>query len=437
MIGSTQSARFLLTFNHKLTVCFSVLHHDSPSHEWMDRVTTHILSRASEAQSSNSNNSQVNQSRGNNFGSPVHPHAPQSQPHGLPQLHPHAPQPQSHQRTRLAHSRSFEQRSPARSGASTPNRMYAFGQQQQHTQPQLHSHTSQSQLGAGHGHGHGQAPPQRPAIITALPPQGYHSLSAGGAGIDVSGGGSAVSGGQPIPLSASSDGRRLRRRVDGGPDSGAYRDGAAYRDGSAYRDASGAYRDGSEFRDSSVFGREGHAGANSNAFFGASNGTPSRRGRSRSYSPAGSGSEAELDVDVPHHPHPSPPRRGRYASDGRGSGEGREGRGARGRDTGAEGLAGAVGQLSLNEDKQVRYHGKASGLHLLARRAEPEGERSRGRTQVRRGPSMSAPRKGDAGAGGNVLGSDTGEEGEDEEVGRNVGGIWCVISLFNASVYRH
>lgn len=28
-------------------------------------------------------------------------------------------------------------------------------------------------------------------------------------------------------------------------------------------------------------------------------------------------------------------------------------------------LTGAVGQLSLNEDEQVRYHGKASGLHLL------------------------------------------------------------------------
>ncbi|KAG5644833.1 hypothetical protein DXG03_007558 [Asterophora parasitica] len=30
-----------------------------------------------------------------------------------------------------------------------------------------------------------------------------------------------------------------------------------------------------------------------------------------------------------------------------------------------EELTGAVGQLSLNEDEQVRYHGKASGLHLL------------------------------------------------------------------------
>lgn len=29
------------------------------------------------------------------------------------------------------------------------------------------------------------------------------------------------------------------------------------------------------------------------------------------------------------------------------------------------GLAEAVGQLSLNEDAQIRYHGKASGLHLL------------------------------------------------------------------------
>lgn len=30
-----------------------------------------------------------------------------------------------------------------------------------------------------------------------------------------------------------------------------------------------------------------------------------------------------------------------------------------------EEFLGAVGQLSLNEDEQVRYHGKASGLHLL------------------------------------------------------------------------
>lgn len=34
-------------------------------------------------------------------------------------------------------------------------------------------------------------------------------------------------------------------------------------------------------------------------------------------------------------------------------------------DDDTEDLMDAVGQLSLNEDEQVRYHGKASGLHLL------------------------------------------------------------------------
>lgn len=33
--------------------------------------------------------------------------------------------------------------------------------------------------------------------------------------------------------------------------------------------------------------------------------------------------------------------------------------------SGEDELAIAVGQLSINEDEQVRYHGKASGLHLL------------------------------------------------------------------------
>ena len=31
-------------------------------------------------------------------------------------------------------------------------------------------------------------------------------------------------------------------------------------------------------------------------------------------------------------------------------------------------FAGAVGELSLNEDEQVRYHGKASGLYLLGKK---------------------------------------------------------------------
>lgn len=36
-------------------------------------------------------------------------------------------------------------------------------------------------------------------------------------------------------------------------------------------------------------------------------------------------------------------------------------------DVNANDLLDAVGQLSLNEDEEVRYHGKASGLHLLAK----------------------------------------------------------------------
>lgn len=50
-------------------------------------------------------------------------------------------------------------------------------------------------------------------------------------------------------------------------------------------------------------------------------------------------------------------------------------------------LAGAVGQLSLNEDEQVRFHGKASGLHLLNDKERIDG--------------------------------------------RNEGGIWCVLSFLN------
>lgn len=42
-----------------------------------------------------------------------------------------------------------------------------------------------------------------------------------------------------------------------------------------------------------------------------------------------------------------------------------------------EGITDAVGQLSLNEEAQVRFHGKASGLHLLAQNARADG-RNRG-----------------------------------------------------------
>ncbi|KAF9463229.1 fungal-specific transcription factor domain-containing protein [Collybia nuda] len=43
-----------------------------------------------------------------------------------------------------------------------------------------------------------------------------------------------------------------------------------------------------------------------------------------------------------------------------------------------EELAGAVGQLSLNEDEQVRYHGKASGLHLLGVKDRVDGRNEGG-----------------------------------------------------------
>lgn len=39
---------------------------------------------------------------------------------------------------------------------------------------------------------------------------------------------------------------------------------------------------------------------------------------------------------------------------------------------GEEDVIDAVGQLSLNEDQQIRFHGKASGLHLLGINARAE-----------------------------------------------------------------
>ncbi|KAG6826250.1 hypothetical protein H0H92_000574 [Tricholoma furcatifolium] len=43
-----------------------------------------------------------------------------------------------------------------------------------------------------------------------------------------------------------------------------------------------------------------------------------------------------------------------------------------------EDLNGAVGQLSLNEEEQLRYHGKASGLHLLGNRERVDGRNEGG-----------------------------------------------------------
>jgi hypothetical protein len=53
------------------------------------------------------------------------------------------------------------------------------------------------------------------------------------------------------------------------------------------------------------------------------------------------------------------------------SGSGKMGRRSSSIDTealdsdGEEELLGALGQLSINEDEQIRYHGKASGIYLL------------------------------------------------------------------------
>lgn len=45
---------------------------------------------------------------------------------------------------------------------------------------------------------------------------------------------------------------------------------------------------------------------------------------------------------------------------------------------GEDELAVAVGQLSINEDEQVRYHGKASGLHLLGIKERVDGRNAGG-----------------------------------------------------------
>lgn len=45
---------------------------------------------------------------------------------------------------------------------------------------------------------------------------------------------------------------------------------------------------------------------------------------------------------------------------------------------GEEGISGGVGQLSINEEAQVRYHGKASGLHLLGQRQRLDGRNKGG-----------------------------------------------------------
>ncbi|KAJ7248172.1 fungal-specific transcription factor domain-containing protein [Mycena haematopus] len=304
-----------------------------PSHEWMDRVTSHVLRRARERRTQNQNPSSSDDAFPH--ASPVHlaSHRSTHTTHPLAhsQSHPH-----------LRASASFE-----------------------HGEGYAHAHRQQ------------QARAQRPAIITALngtdERQGFARVYNPADSFD-----------------AGTEGRRVRRRVDRGPN---YGRGPVYRDASTDRES----------------------------FYG-NGGLGTGRGRGRSYSPAGSGSEEGLDVDVPHSPSPPRVTATSYLREGR---EDRD----RDRDRGpgergvAEGLAGAVGQLSLNEDKQVRYHGKVSGLHLLARRSEaappPDGEGRRGRSQARRAPSAA---RAVIHAGRNVNVKE--EESEDGEVGKNVRGIW-------------
>ena len=47
-------------------------------------------------------------------------------------------------------------------------------------------------------------------------------------------------------------------------------------------------------------------------------------------------------------------------------------------ESGEDEIAIAVGQLSLNEDEQVRFHGKMSGLHLLGVKALKDGQNEGG-----------------------------------------------------------
>ena len=47
-------------------------------------------------------------------------------------------------------------------------------------------------------------------------------------------------------------------------------------------------------------------------------------------------------------------------------------------ESGEDEMALAIGQLSLNEDEQVRFHGKMSGLHLLGVRERKDGHLNEG-----------------------------------------------------------
>jgi len=60
-----------------------------------------------------------------------------------------------------------------------------------------------------------------------------------------------------------------------------------------------------------------------------------------------------------------------------------EGPGSGGDTDGEEDVAEALGQLSVNEDQQIRFHGKASGLHLLGINTKAEARNEGGIWSVR------------------------------------------------------
>ncbi|KAJ7763279.1 hypothetical protein B0H14DRAFT_2633775 [Mycena olivaceomarginata] len=252
----------------------------------------------------NTNNT-TNDSTGNiSFHSPVHP----SQQQHIQPLHPH-PHALAHSHSH-PHLRSFgpspvgtgRPRSIAGVGVANGNGMYTV------------SLSGPGQLG----------PLQHPAIITALGGEYRHAGQ----------GHSAHAHALPLRYPASAgasgtEGRRLRRRVDGGPDYRAW--GPESATDASYANENGSFRS---------------AGAES----------PQARGASWS-------SMSMCRTRRRRCCRTSYMRESRRAWEERGGGGARRGR--------EYGLVGAVGQLSLNEDKQVRYHGKASGLHLLAHRGEP------------------------------------------------------------------
>ncbi|KAJ7794551.1 hypothetical protein B0H13DRAFT_2393354 [Mycena leptocephala] len=308
----------------------------SPSHEWMDRVTAHIVRCAREARlcgsSTNNFDTRFKDGAGRQF---------EGKRHFNGGWFEHSP---AHTAFEHSHSlaRAAFEHSPTASGTSTPNPNGVGGG--------LYARALQQQQ---------QHPPQRPAIITALSLL-HHSAGAEYAPVHGHGHGGYAgldAHGRAFPLSSSGvpDGRQYRcrqarwaARVDGregvggsfGP--GMWEGGGAHRPGSAHKALSEPGSVHTVFRDGSFLVDPGQGPPSSGARLHAHT-APYLRGAS-----PGSGTEAELDID-----------------------EGAEDAGRGGTD-GDGGFSGAVGQMSLNEDKQVR---KVSGLHFLARRA-PVGEGS-------------------------------------------------------------